>query len=51
MKSAKAAIEARSVISFLATNERREKHELAFPPAALEIVETPPSPIGQAIGI
>jgi hemolysin D len=30
---------------------RRNEHELAFLPAALEIVETPPSPIGRAIGI
>jgi hemolysin D len=30
---------------------RRKEHELAFLPAALEIVETPPSPIGRAIGI
>jgi len=29
---------------------RREQEELAFLPAALEIVETPPSPIGRAIG-
>src|SRR5262247_2119355 len=30
---------------------RRDKHQLAFLPAALEIVETPPSPIGRAIGV
>jgi hemolysin D len=30
---------------------RRCESELAFLPAALEIVETPPSPIGRAIGI
>src|ERR1700752_5028538 len=30
---------------------RRNEHELEFLPAALEIVETPPSPIGRAIGI
>src|SRR3974390_3814259 len=30
---------------------RRGRHELAFLPAALEIVETPPSPIGRAIAI
>src|SRR4029077_7874354 len=29
---------------------RRGTHELAFLPAALEIVETPPSPTGRAIG-
>src|SRR5262249_23019719 len=28
----------------------RHKDEIAFLPAALEIVETPPSPIGRAIG-
>ena len=51
MKSAKAAIEAtKNVVSFPAARERREKDELAFLPAALEIVETPPSPIGRAIG-
>jgi hemolysin D len=30
---------------------RRAETELAFLPAALEIVETPPSPIGRAIGV
>ena len=51
MKSAKAAITAtKNVVSFPLTRERREKDELAFLPAALEIVETPPSPIGRAIG-
>ena len=30
---------------------RRAESELAFLPAALEIVETPPSPIGRAIGV
>jgi hemolysin D len=29
---------------------RRRNHEVAFLPAALEIVETPPSPVGRAIG-
>ena len=28
---------------------RRSAHEFAFLPAALEVVETPPSPIGRAI--
>ena len=51
MRSAKAAIAAtKNVISFPISRERREKEELAFLPAALEIVETPPSPIGRAIG-
>jgi hemolysin D len=30
-------------------DERRRSHEIAFLPAALEIVESPPSPIGRAI--
>ena len=51
MKSAKAALAvAKNIISFPVTRERRETDELAFLPAALEIVETPPSPIGHAIG-
>ena len=29
----------------------RRREELAFLPAALEIVETPPSPVGRAIGL
>jgi hemolysin D len=51
MKSARAAIAAtKNVVSFPSSRQRREKDELAFLPAALEIVETPPSPIGHAIG-
>ena len=51
MKFAEAAIAAtKNVTSFPLTRERREKDELAFLPAALEIVETPPSPIGRSIG-
>ena len=51
MRSAKAALEAtKNVVSFPVKRERREKEELAFLPAALEIVETPPSPIGRSIG-
>ena len=51
IKSAKAAVAAaKNVIAFPLTRERREKDELAFLPAALEIVETPPSPFGRAIG-
>src|SRR5262245_53645257 len=38
----------RRVIPFRCAHERRGE-ELAFLPAALEIVETPPSPIGRAI--
>ena len=51
MRSAKATIAAaKNVISFPIARERRERDELAFLPAALEIVETPPSPIGRSIG-
>ena len=39
----------RHVIPFRRAHERRGE-ELAFLPAALEIVETPPSPIGRTIG-
>ena len=52
MKSAKPATPAqpkRGVIPFRRAHERRGA-ELAFLPAALEIVETPPSPIGRTIG-
>ena len=51
MKSARAAIAAaKNIVSFPTAKERREKDELAFLPAALEIVETPPSPTGRVIG-
>jgi hemolysin D len=52
MKSAELATPVkpmRRVIPFRRAHERRDE-ELAFLPAALEIVETPPSPIGRAIG-
>jgi hemolysin D len=52
MKSANHATSAqpmRRVIQFRHAHERRGE-ELAFLPAALEIVETPPSPIGRTIG-
>src|SRR6201989_840084 len=43
---------ARKVIQFPNREAiRRAEDELAFLPAALEIVETPPSPIGRAIGV
>jgi membrane fusion protein, hemolysin D len=52
MKSAKAALSAaKNVISFPRFEERRDSNELAFLPAALEIVETPPSPIGRTIAL
>jgi hemolysin D len=41
MKSAK------NVVPLSDARARRSKEELAFLPAALEIVETPPSPVGQ----
>jgi len=53
MKSVDSAVSARTaevVIPFRQAKGRR-RHELAFLPAALEIVETPPSPIGRAIGV
>ena len=49
MKSADPAIRMPRVIPFRNAPERRGE-ELAFLPAALEIVETPPSPIGRMIG-
>jgi hemolysin D len=59
MKSVKAATIARSAATIARSIRRaiplrrahgRRGEELAFLPAALEIVETPPSPIGRAIG-
>src|SRR5712672_269193 len=49
MKSSESAMPAQRVIPFRRAQKRRAE-ELAFLPAALEIVETPPSPIGRAIG-
>ncbi len=40
----------KNVIAF-PREAKRDRDELAFLPAALEIVETPPSPIGRAIGL
>src|SRR4051795_11333034 len=39
----------RNVVSFPRAQLRRHEHEVAFLPAALEITEAPPSPIGRAI--
>src|SRR5262245_29793327 len=39
----------KTIVAFPKQREERRKDELAFLPAALEIVETPPSPIGRAI--
>jgi len=50
MRSAKAeTASAKKVISFPLTRKHGGADERAFLPAALEIVETPPSPIGRAI--
>jgi hemolysin D len=49
MKSAENS--AKNVIPLPRGPNRRDKDGLAFLPAALEIVETPPSPIGRAIGV
>ncbi|MGY3544233.1 hypothetical protein ACVIIY_008453, partial [Bradyrhizobium sp. USDA 4515] len=40
----------RNVVAFPRREPRRREHEIAFLPAALEIAESPPSPIGRAIG-
>ena len=50
MKSADPATRMPRVIPFRNAQERRGE-ELAFLPAALEIVETPPSPIGRKVGL
>ena len=43
---------AEKVVTFpIERTNSRKKDEIAFLPAALEIVETPPSPIGRAIGV
>ena len=39
-----------SVVAFPKRPVRRQSYELAFLPAALEIAETPPSPVGRAVG-
>src|SRR6202023_1732547 len=41
----------KKVVPFPGGARLRDRDELAFLPAALEIVETPPSPIGRAIGV
>src|SRR5690349_2686177 len=48
--AAQAPQASQAVVPFPEKRVRRRDHELAFLPAALEIVETPPSPIGRAIG-
>ena len=39
------------VVPFPATPKQRDRETLAFLPAAQELVETPPSPVGRAIGV
>jgi hemolysin D len=41
----------KQIIPFPGPRDRRDRDELAFLPAALEIVETPPSPLGRATGL
>jgi hemolysin D len=41
---------AKNIIAFPRAEIRRREAEIAFLPAALEIAETPPSPVGRAIG-
>jgi hemolysin D len=43
-------ISASKIFVFPESRIRRREHELAFLPAALEVTETPPSPIGRALG-
>jgi len=40
----------RKVVKFPDRRQRRRDHETAFLPAALEVMETPPSPVGRTIG-
>jgi hemolysin D len=42
---------ARKIIKFPDRPQQRRSYETAFLPAALEVVETPPSPVGRAIGV
>src|ERR1700722_14774116 len=50
MKSSEAAVAAEPRIIPFRPAPKRRGQELAFLPAALELVETPPSPLGRAIG-
>jgi len=42
---------AETIVVYPSARERKERDELAFLPAALEIIESPPSPIGRAIAL
>jgi hemolysin D len=50
MKSSEAAVAAEPRIIPFRPARKRRGEELAFLPAALELVETPPSPLGRAVG-
>src|SRR5262249_46863839 len=41
----------KKILAFPGPRDKRDKDELAFLPAALEIIETPPSPVGRATGL
>lgn len=41
----------RNIVAFPKREPRRREQEIAFLPAALEITEAPPSPVGRAIGV
>ena len=50
MKSAKAALDlAKNVVRFPGPRDSRQQEELAFLPAALEILESPPPPLPIAL--
>ncbi len=40
-----------SLLGFLPAKGARDRVETEFLPAALEIVETPPTPVGRALGM
>ena len=44
------SVSKKSIVPFPRAEVRRREQEIAFLPAALEITETPPSPVGRAIG-
>lgn len=51
MKSAKASLSTAKNVILFPLRRASAEDEQAFLPAALEIVETPPSPIGRAVGL
>lgn len=44
-------VASKQIIPFPGSRDKRQKEELEFLPAALEIVETPASPLGRAVGL